>query len=94
MTVRVCYLAQARKAAGVSEDVVPWRDGLTLSALLSNLATQHGPELRWFLFRDDGRLHATLLLTVNDQPVPRGTADSYLLNAGDVVTLIPPVAGG
>jgi molybdopterin converting factor small subunit len=94
MTVRVCYLAQVRRAAGASEDVVPWRDGLTLSALLNDLATQRGPELRRFLYRDDGTLHATLLLTINDQPVPRGTAESHALNAGDVVTLIPPVAGG
>jgi len=94
MTVRVCYLAQARKVAGVSEDTVPWREGLTLAALLDELATERGPDLRRFLFRDNGTLHATLLLTVNDQPVPRGMAESHTLNAGDVVTMIPPVAGG
>jgi molybdopterin converting factor small subunit len=94
MSIRVCYLAQARKVAGVSEDAVSWRPGLTLSVVLSDLATTHGPEFRAFLFRDDGRLQPTLLMTINDQPVPRGSAATAFLNDGDVVTMIPPVAGG
>jgi molybdopterin converting factor small subunit len=94
MSIRVCYLAQARKVAGVSEDVVPWQSGLTLSAALHDLAASRGPEFRAFLFRDDGRLQPTLLITINDQPVPRSSAATASLNDGDVVTMIPPVAGG
>jgi molybdopterin converting factor small subunit len=58
------------------------------------LVEQRDPELRRFVFRDDGRLQPTLIITINDQPVPRGQADATLINEGDVVTLIPPVAGG
>jgi len=94
MSIRVCYVAQARKVAGVSEDVVPWRVGLTLPALLDDLATARDTDFHTFLFRSDGRLQATLLIAINDQPVPRGSAETTLLNEGDVVTLIPPVAGG
>ncbi|HUQ68870.1 MAG TPA: MoaD/ThiS family protein [Planctomycetaceae bacterium] len=94
MSIRVCYVAQARKVAGTSDDVVPWRAGLTLSALLDELAAARGPDFRTFLFRSDGRLQATLLIAINDQPVPRGSAETTILNDGDVVTMIPPVAGG
>jgi molybdopterin synthase sulfur carrier subunit len=94
MSIRVCYLAQARKVAGQPEDSLPWRDGLTLGGALDDLAEARGAALRQFLFRDDGRLQPTLLLTINDQPVPRGSASTLLLNDGDTVTLIPPVAGG
>ncbi|MDZ4686673.1 MAG: MoaD/ThiS family protein [Planctomycetaceae bacterium] len=93
MSIRVCYLAQARKVAGASEDVVPWRAGLTLSALFDDLATTRG-DFRTFLFRNDGRLQATLLIAINDQPIPRGSTETTQLNDGDVVMLIPPVAGG
>lgn len=94
MSIRVCYLAQARKVAGRSEDSVPWRDGLTLGGALDDLADARGDALRQFLFRPDGRLQPTLLMTINDQPVPRGSATALMLNDGDTVTLIPPVAGG
>jgi molybdopterin converting factor small subunit len=94
MSIRVCYLAQARKIAGVSEDITPWRAGLTLSAALDELAATRSPEFRAFLFRDDGRLQPTLLITINDQPVARSSAATAALNDGDVVTMIPPVAGG
>jgi molybdopterin converting factor small subunit len=68
--------------------------GLTLSAALDDLAATHGTEFRAFLFRDDGRLQPTLLITINDQPVARSSAAMAPLSDGDVVTMIPPVAGG
>jgi molybdopterin converting factor small subunit len=94
MSIRICYLAQARKMAGVSEDTVPWRPGLMLSAALDELAAKHGSEYRTFLFQSDGRLQPTLLMTINDQPVPRGSVATTALNDHDVITMIPPVAGG
>ena len=82
MRVRVLYFAALRELAGRSEESVELGAGATVEALARGLE-QSRPGLR-------GRLSAIVRFARNEEFVER-TAP---LSEGDVVALIPPVAGG
>lgn len=94
MNVRVTFWAQVRTAAGLSEAAVTLPENSTVSDLLLQLGARHGAALQAFLFHDDGRPRATLLVAVNEAPIHRTDWSTVRLSAGDHVALVPPVAGG
>jgi molybdopterin converting factor small subunit len=91
MRVWVRYLAQLRSAAGVAEEAVELDTPCTASDLAARLAAQHGVALRRLLLDADGRLSPVVLVFVGDAQVG---PDHGLLEEGDMVTLLTPVAGG
>jgi MoaD family protein len=67
--------------------------GETLAALINNLDGSH-PGLKGRLLTDDGGLHRFVNIYVNDEDVRfTGSLDTELKD-GDVVTVLPAVAGG
>ena len=67
--------------------------GATLAELLDDLDTRH-PGLRGGLVADDGGLHRFVNVYVNDEDVRfLGALDAKLAD-GDVVAILPAVAGG
>jgi molybdopterin synthase sulfur carrier subunit len=67
--------------------------GATLTELFADLDTRH-PGLRSGLVDDGGALHRFVNVYVNDEDVRfLGAADTPLAD-GDVVTILPAVAGG
>jgi sulfur-carrier protein len=82
MVVRVLYFAALRDAVGTAEESLDLPDGVrTVGALADYLAARH----RSFAER---RAHVRI---ARNEAFAR---DDELLAAGDVVALIPPVAGG
>jgi len=94
MKVRIQYTAQLRTAIGRSEEEAELPDGSTLAALLSHLATRHNHVASPHLITATGRAQSSLMIVVNDSAVAAHQSDSICLRAGDVVTLLPPIAGG
>lgn len=94
MKVRVQYTAQLRTAIGRSEEDAELPDGSTLTALLGHLAQRHNHVASHHLLTSTGRAQISLLVVVNDSAVAAHQLDSILLRAGDVVALLPPIAGG
>ncbi len=82
MTLRILYFAGLRDAVGLSEETVELPDGLrTVKALADHLA----------------RLHPAFAARRGHVRIARNeafAADEEPLADGDVVALIPPVAGG
>jgi MoaD family protein len=93
MKVRVQYTAQLRTALGRPEDEVELREGSNLAELLEHLTVKLDGAAA-HLVSADGRIHRSLLVVVNDAALPSHDASNTRLRSGDVVTLLPPIAGG
>lgn len=82
MTVRILYFAGLRDAIGLTEESVEVPDGVrTVRGLCNLLASRHGAYAERRSFVRVARNEAF-------------AADDEALADGDVIALIPPVAGG
>lgn len=93
MRLRIQYTAQLRNAAGCAEEDVELPDGCSLAALLAHLAGR-SQEIGRHLLTDSGQAQPSLLVAINGSAMPALTAAATRVNCGDVVTLLPPIAGG
>lgn len=91
MKIRLVFEAQLREAAGEHERLCDIDDGSTVLSVLDQQIPD-GP-LRDRVF-DGDKLQSSLLLFVNDQPVPSSEVESRVCVADDVVLLLPPISGG
>jgi molybdopterin converting factor small subunit len=88
MSVTVKFSGQARDAAGVASLTSV---AARVDELLKDLAKRNDA-LRPLLLRADGTPLASLLVVVGDEQVR--VDDPRPLRAGDVVTVMTPIAGG
>ncbi len=68
-------------------------DGAHVAEILQNLHAQH-PGLKERLFENDGQLRAHLNVFVNSEDIRFLSGLETPLKEGDVVTLLPALAGG
>ena len=94
MKIRVQYSAQLRTALGRAEEEVELASGSTLAALFDDLATRLDDGAKGHLLAADGRIRASLLIVVNETVTSADAANATMLKCGDVVLLLPPIAGG
>lgn len=91
MLITIHYSAQARSLTGKASETVELDAPRPVGEVLLRLVDKHAA-LRRLLLGDDGSPHPSLLLFVGDEQVqPRG---DRLLQAGEVLTILPPIAGG
>jgi molybdopterin synthase sulfur carrier subunit len=94
MKLRVQYMAQLRSAVGRAEEEVELPEGSSLAILLDHLAALRGHEAAKHLLAPSGDALHSLLVIVNDSAKPAPLASTTLLQPGDTITLLPPIAGG
>lgn len=94
MKLLVQYTAQLRAAVGRSEEEVDLPEKSSLADLLLHLSTRWNRAARSHLVTDSGQARLSLLLVVNGLAISVTEATGTVLRAGDVVTLMPPIAGG
>jgi molybdopterin/thiamine biosynthesis adenylyltransferase/rhodanese-related sulfurtransferase/molybdopterin converting factor small subunit len=68
-------------------------DGSTVGELLASLTSRYG-DLRKHLYSDDGKLRSFVNVYVNDDDIRYLDREATALKAGDVVSIVPSVAGG
>jgi adenylyltransferase/sulfurtransferase len=68
-------------------------DGSTVGELLAALTTTYG-ELRRHLYSDEGKLRSFVNVYVNDDDIRYLDREATALKSGDVVSIVPSVAGG
>ena len=68
-------------------------DGSTVGELLAALTTRYG-ELRRHLYSDEGKLRSFVNVYVNDDDIRYLDREATALKSGDVVSIVPSVAGG
>ncbi|HUE75043.1 MAG TPA: MoaD/ThiS family protein [Pirellulaceae bacterium] len=94
MNVRVGYSAQLRTSIGRAEEDVELEAGSTLAALIEYLAARLDDAGKGHLVTPEGQIRASLLIVVNEAVTAADAAKSTILKSGDVVLLLPPIAGG
>ena len=68
-------------------------DGATVGDALTALISRYG-ELRRHLYGDDGKLRHFVNIYVNDDDIRYLDKDATALKSGDVISIVPSVAGG
>ena len=68
-------------------------DGATVGELLTSLTARYA-DLRRHLYADDGKLRSFVNVYVNDDDIRYLDREATALKAGDVVSIVPSVAGG
>jgi adenylyltransferase/sulfurtransferase len=68
-------------------------DGSTVGDVLSSLTARYG-ELRRHLYSDEGKLRSFVNIYVNDDDIRYLEREATALKAGDVLSIVPSVAGG
>jgi molybdopterin converting factor small subunit len=94
MKVQVHYSAQLRAAAGQTEHDIDLPESSSLAEMLSLLVASGGDNVRPHLIADNGQVRPSLLIVVNNAVVPSSLAASTVLQHGDQILLLPPIAGG
>src|SRR5262245_57500477 len=94
--MRLCvqYTAQLRTVAGRAEEEVELPEGSSLAELLVHLASDVRREAAPHLLTSAGELQPSLLVAVNKHAVSLRAAQNTPVRPGDVVMLMPPIAGG
>jgi MoaD family protein len=87
-------MAQLRDAIGRAEEELEFPEGSSVAHLLVELAARHGEETSPHLITSAGEPQRGLLAIVNDRAVAGPSTLVTVLQHGDVITLMPPIAGG
>jgi molybdopterin/thiamine biosynthesis adenylyltransferase/rhodanese-related sulfurtransferase/molybdopterin converting factor small subunit len=91
MAYRVLIPTPLRPYTGQQDAVEA--DGGTVGEVLSSLTARYG-ELKRHLYGDDGKLRHFVNVYVNDDDIRYLERDATPLKAGDVISIVPSVAGG
>lgn len=94
MLVRCTLLGQAKEVAGADGAEVELAAGATVEDLLGRLAAIYGPAFARTVRREDGRLAYELAILVGNRNVSLTSGLATPLREGDVVTILPVIAGG
>lgn len=94
MKVSVRYSAQLKTAVGRALDELELPEDGTLETLMSRLAVQLEPAAAAHLLTSAGTVRPGLLIVVNQTVASSEAAATTRLQSGDVVLLLPPIAGG
>ncbi|HIE97769.1 MAG: MoaD/ThiS family protein [Fuerstiella sp.] len=94
MKVAIQFEAQLRQVAGTGNVDIDVPEGSSVLTALQQVAASSNEGLRDRVFSQKGILQASVLVFVNDQPVPSQSANAHVLSAGDTVLLLPPISGG
>src|SRR6185436_11992274 len=68
-------------------------EGATVGELLSSLTARYG-DLRRHLYSEEGKLRSFVNVYVNDDDIRYLEREATRLKSGDVVSIVPSVAGG
>lgn len=95
MKIRVRFASQLRDIVGQAERTYELPDEpLDLATFVQRLAEWHPAAESHLLAASPARLRPSLLIAVNDRAVAAQAASQLRLEAGDVISLLPPIAGG
>jgi MoaD family protein len=94
MRLRVQYTAQLRTVVGRAEEEIELPEGSSLAELLAHVASEMCRDAAGYLIAPGGGLQPSLLVAVNNRAISTREALAVPIYSGDVVTLLPPIAGG
>ncbi len=90
-TITLRLYGALRQAAGSREVQLDLREA-TLGEVLHSFTKDHAPQASEMLFDREGNLWRSLILLLNEEPA--GSGSQTRVQAGDVVSILLPLAGG
>ena len=93
MTKTLKLLASLRDVAGSNQIDVPFKDGQTVRELLQAISNLN-PELGQKIVADDGQLTGLVHVLVHGRNITWLQGLDTTINQDDIITLLPPSAGG
>ena len=92
MTITIEFNGQLRQLTQATSIERALNDGATVADALKTLRDEYDDTFRSILYDDTGEVSTTTLILLKDEPVTR---DPWpVLSDGDVITILPPIAGG
>src|SRR5262245_3325185 len=91
MSVNILIPTALRNYAGGSDSVAV--DASNVGAALDALTGKY-PELKKHLYNDEGQLRHFVNIYVNDEDIRYAEKSATALKAGDVLSIVPSIAGG
>ena len=92
MKITIEYNGQLRHLAQRESDVLDIAEGTSIPEAVAQAATSYDESFQVILFDSQGELLPSALVLMHDEPVNREQWPT--LTDGDVLTLLPPIAGG
>ena len=94
MRVRVSFYLAVRDQAWIPEETIELPASADIRRLLESLAAKSGAVLMDAVLRSDGTLQPAVAILLNGSNVSLQQGLSTQLTHGDVVSVVPVVAGG
>ncbi|PYV30962.1 MAG: molybdopterin synthase sulfur carrier subunit [Acidobacteria bacterium] len=91
MAVKVVIPTPLRQYVGKRDAVEV--QATTIGEALAHLTAEYG-DLRRHLYTEDGRLRSFVNVYLNDEDIRFLQKEQTPLNANDVITIVPSIAGG
>ena len=88
------FYAFIRERVGKQEEVIELSDEATVGDFLKKLAEKYERELMGYVFDSDKRLRSGFAIALNGENLNPEELLSRKLKDGDVVVILPPIAGG
>ncbi len=88
------FYAFLRERVGRQEDTLELSDNSTVGDFLEKLAEKYEKELVGYVFNVDKSLRSGFAIALNGENVKPEEFTSKRLKDGDVVVILPPIAGG
>jgi MoaD family protein len=94
MEITVHYFTVLRSVTGTREEKIDAKEGSTVEDVLKTLSTKYGKEFDRYLF--SGREHEGLrvIFFVDGRNIEGADGFKTKLKSGNVLAIMPPIAGG
>jgi len=92
--IEVRFYAYFREITGKYSESIILEEGSTINDALKLIIDKYGDHMRRFILNDEGQIRNNITIAINAQKIDRAHLGDYTLNDGDVLVIIPPIAGG
>jgi|YelNatPaOPRAMG01_1025707.scaffolds.fasta_scaffold00131_67 molybdopterin synthase sulfur carrier subunit len=94
MKVKIRYFAFLRELTGKREELVELEEGISIGKLLETLSVKYGEKFRDYLYGVGEFEGLSLNFLLNGRNISLDEGFNTKLQDGDVLSILPPVAGG
>lgn len=94
MKVKVRYFALLREFTGKREDLVELEEDTSVGELLETLSAKYGEKFRDYLYGVGEFEGLSINILLNGRNISLNEGFKTKLQDGDVLSILPPVAGG